>query len=118
MIQAVIIIAGLMGAAGVVLSAAAAHGHPGSGLESAGYLLLFHAAAVLGGASVIHEAIVWRALALVALAGFVIGSVLFASDIALRAFTGHRLFPMAAPIGGFTLIAGWLVLAVAAVAAR
>jgi uncharacterized membrane protein YgdD (TMEM256/DUF423 family) len=39
---------------------------------------------------------------------------LFSSDIALRAFTAHRLFPFAAPCGGFILIAAWLALAVAA----
>jgi uncharacterized membrane protein YgdD (TMEM256/DUF423 family) len=35
----------------------------------------------------------------------------------LRAFAGHRLFPMAAPTGGITLIAAWLALAAAAVIA-
>ena len=29
-------------------------------------------------------------------------------DIALKAFAGHRLFPYAAPTGGFVLIASWL----------
>ena len=38
-------------------------------------------------------------------------------DIALRAFTGCRLFPMAAPTGGTILIVAWLVLAVAAIVA-
>ena len=42
---------GLMGAAGVMLTAAAAHAAPGAGLDSAGQILLFHAAAVLGGPS-------------------------------------------------------------------
>jgi uncharacterized membrane protein YgdD (TMEM256/DUF423 family) len=35
----------------------------------------------------------------------------------LRAFTGHRLFVMAAPAGGIILIAAWLALAAAALAA-
>jgi uncharacterized membrane protein YgdD (TMEM256/DUF423 family) len=34
----------------------------------------------------------------------------------MRAFAGHRLFPMAAPTGGMLLILGWLVLAAATVA--
>jgi len=33
----------------------------------------------------------------------------------LRAFTGHRLFAMAAPTGGTILIIAWLALAVIAV---
>jgi uncharacterized membrane protein YgdD (TMEM256/DUF423 family) len=33
----------------------------------------------------------------------------------MRAFAGHRLFPMAAPTGGVVLIASWLALGVAAV---
>jgi uncharacterized membrane protein YgdD (TMEM256/DUF423 family) len=47
----------------------------------------------------------------------VLGSALFAGDIALRAFVGHRLFPMAAPTGGGVLILAWLALAVAAILA-
>ena len=38
--QILIALAGLMGAAGVVLAAAGAHGKPGVGLDSAGHLLL------------------------------------------------------------------------------
>jgi uncharacterized membrane protein YgdD (TMEM256/DUF423 family) len=39
---------------------------------------------------------------------------LFAGDLALRAFVGHHLFPMAAPSGGVVLIVSWLTLAGAA----
>ena len=42
-----VFVACLMGAAGVALMAASAHGAPGSGLDSAGSLLLFHAASVI-----------------------------------------------------------------------
>jgi uncharacterized membrane protein YgdD (TMEM256/DUF423 family) len=112
-----IILAGLMGAAGIALAAASAHGSPGAGLDSAGYLLLFHAAAILGGLGVINHGLVSRSVALTALAGFVIGAGLFAGDVAMRAFAGHRLFPMAAPSGGTILIVAWLVLSGAAIAA-
>ncbi len=44
-----IVLAGLMGAAGIVLAAASVHAAPAAGLDSAGYMLLFHAAAVLAG---------------------------------------------------------------------
>ncbi len=112
-----IVLAGLMGAGGIVLAAAGAHVAPGAGLDSAAYLLLFHAAAVLGGSALIQQGALWRPLALIALAAWVVGAALFSGDIALRAFTAHRLFPMAAPTGGFILIAAWLGLAGAAVAA-
>ncbi len=61
--QILIALAGLMGAAGVMLAAAGAHGKPGSGLDSAGYLLLIHAAAVIAatarGAFRAHPAPAW-----------------------------------------------------------
>jgi uncharacterized membrane protein YgdD (TMEM256/DUF423 family) len=110
-------LAGLMGAGGVVLAAAAAHAAPGAGLDSAASMLLFHAAAVVGGAALVQQGLIWRPLALIALAGWVLGAILFSGDIALRALAGHRLFPMAAPSGGMILIAAWLVLTAAAIAA-
>ena len=116
MISTLLVLACLMGACGVALTAAAAHAAPGAGLDSAAYLLLFHAIAMLGAASLIGQ-LLWRPLGLVAMAGFAAGGALFAGDIAMRAFAGHRLFPMAAPTGGMLLILGWLVLATAAVVA-
>ena len=112
-----IALAGLMGAGGIVLAAAGAHAAPQSGLDGAAYLLLFHAAAMLGGAALTQQGLLWRPLMLAVLAGWVLGAVLFSGDIALRAFAGHRLFPMAAPTGGIILIAAWLALAAAAVGA-
>ncbi len=112
-----IVLAGLMGASGVILAAAGAHAAPGAGLDSAAYMLLFHAAAVLGGTALVRQGLVVRPLMLAALAAWVLGSVLFSGDIALRAFAGHRLFLMAAPTGGIILIVAWLALAAAAVGA-
>lgn len=110
-------LAGLMGACGVGLAAAAAHGASTTGLDSAAWLLLFHATALLGAASLAGQHLLWRPLALAAMSCFVAGAVLFAGDIAMRAFAGNRLFPMAAPAGGTLLLVGWLVLAAAALAA-
>ncbi len=110
-------LAGFMGAAGVVLAAANAHAAPAAGLESAAHMLLFHAAAVVGGAALVQHAPLWRPLMLGVLAGWVLGACLFSGDIAMRAFAGHRLFAYAAPGGGLVLIAAWLALAVAAIAA-
>lgn len=117
MTSALLILAGLMGASGVALAAAAAHAAPRSGLDGAAYLLLFHATAVLGAGSLAKQELLWRPLGLVAMACFVAGGVLFAGDLSMRAFASHRLFPMAAPTGGTLLIVGWLVLAAAAIIA-
>jgi uncharacterized membrane protein YgdD (TMEM256/DUF423 family) len=47
------------------------------------------------------------------------GAALFSGELAARAFTGERIFPFAAPIGGSTMILSWLALAVVfALAAR
>jgi len=115
-ITILIALAGLMGAGGVILAAAGAHAVPGAGLDSAAYMLLFHAAAVLGGSALFQQGVLWRPLALVVLAAWVLGAALFSGDIALRAFAGHRLFAFAAPSGGMILIAAWLGLAGAALA--
>jgi uncharacterized membrane protein YgdD (TMEM256/DUF423 family) len=121
MISILVILAGLMGACGVSLAAAAAHlasePGPGTGLDSAAYLLVIHAVAVFGGTALASQRLLWRPLALIGLAGWVLGAALFAGDIAMRAFAGHRLFPMAAPSGGTILILSWLVLAGAAIVA-
>lgn len=116
MLQILLALAGLMGAAGIVLAAAGAHGKPGAGLDSAGYLLLIHAVAVLAAAALLRAGMVYRPLALASLLGFVAGSTLFAADVAARAYAGGKLFPFAAPAGGMIMIASWLVLAAAALA--
>jgi uncharacterized membrane protein YgdD (TMEM256/DUF423 family) len=118
MTSALLVFACLMGAAGIVLAAASAHGTPGAGLDSAGYLLLIHAATVIGGVALLHQTMLSRTTALIALCGFIAGAALFAADVAARAYIGSRLFPMAAPTGGMILIASWLVLALAALLAR
>jgi uncharacterized membrane protein YgdD (TMEM256/DUF423 family) len=115
--QILIALAGLMGAAGVMLAAAGAHGKPGSGLDSAGTLLLIHAVAVIAATLALRAGLAVRPVGLVAVAGFILGASLFAADVAARAWLGGRLFPFAAPAGGTILILAWLVLAVAALAA-
>ena len=112
-----IVMASLMGGGGVILDAAGAHVTPGSGLDSAANMLLFHAVAVFGGGALLEQGLLWRPMALVALAGLVLGGSLFSCDITLRVFVGHRLFAMAAPAGGTILFAAWLTLAVAAIVA-
>lgn len=109
-----VLIASLMGAAGVALAAAAAHAAPGVGLDSAAQILMVHAVALVAGAAAVSAGLAWRPIALAGLIGFVLGALFFSGDITLRAFVGNRLFPMAAPTGGSILILSWLALAVAA----
>ncbi len=114
-----ITLAGLMGAAGVALAAAAAHGaKAGMGLDGAAYLLLIHAGATVAVTLASHHGLTARVPGRIAVAGFILGAALFTADIALRAYTGHRLFPMAAPAGGTIMILAWLSLAIAALARR
>ena len=112
--KTVLVLAGLMGAAGVVLAAAGAHGASGAGLESASAMLLFHACAAIAAVLALRGALLWPPLGIAAAFGFVLGATLFAGDLSLRAFTGQRLFAMAAPSGGTILIVSWLAFAAAA----
>jgi uncharacterized membrane protein YgdD (TMEM256/DUF423 family) len=109
-----IVLAAIMGADGVILAAASAHGADAARLASASSMLLFHASAVLGAVALVERGIIHARLGLLSAAGFVIAASLFAGDLTLRQYAGHGLFPMAAPTGGTLLIASWLVLGIAA----
>ena len=116
MIAFLLVLSGLMGAAGVVLAAASAHMAGAEGLASAADMLLFHAVAVVAVTAARECGLLHRTLALLAGCGFVLGAALFSGDVALRAFAQLRLFPMAAPTGGTLLILTWLTVAAAALA--
>jgi uncharacterized membrane protein YgdD (TMEM256/DUF423 family) len=109
-----IVLAGLMGAAGVVLAAASAHLADAARLGAASSMLLFHAAALPGVVALAERGVLRPRIALMAACGFVLAAVLFAGDLTLRQYAGHGLFPFAAPTGGTLLIASWLVLALSA----
>ena len=109
-----IILAGVMGADGVILAAAAAHQPDATRLASASSMLLFHAVAVLGTVALAERGVIHVRIGIMAASGFVVATVLFAGDLSLRHYAGHGLFPFAAPTGGTLLIASWLALAVAA----
>jgi uncharacterized membrane protein YgdD (TMEM256/DUF423 family) len=114
MLQTLIGIAAFFGCAGIVFAAAGAHAKPGSGLDSAGHMLLFHASAVIAACAAIAGGLASRPFGIAAAIVLLVGVALFSGDLALRAYTGHRLFPMAAPTGGIVMIAGWALLALAA----
>jgi uncharacterized membrane protein YgdD (TMEM256/DUF423 family) len=112
--RVLVILAGVMGAAGVMLAAGAAHMPDATRLASASSMLLFHAAAVLAIVALTERGIVHARVGTTAAFGFVIAAMLFAGDLTLRQYAGHGLFPFAAPVGGTLLIVSWLVLAAAA----
>jgi uncharacterized membrane protein YgdD (TMEM256/DUF423 family) len=110
--KVLLVAGGLCGAAGVALSAAAAHAGGGNTGTAASFLLT-HAPAFLA-VGLMRPGGILRIGALVLL----VGVLLFAGDLLMRDFAGTRLFPMAAPAGGSLMILGWLVLAAGGVLFR
>jgi uncharacterized membrane protein YgdD (TMEM256/DUF423 family) len=109
-----VILAGLMGADGVILAALSAHGGDAALLAPASSMLLFHASAVLAAVALAERGVVRVKGGMLAATGFVVAAFLFAGDLMMRHFAGHSLFPFAAPTGGTLLILSWLLLAVSA----
>lgn len=109
----VLALCGLYGAAGVGLMAAGTHA-AGPNATTAGQMLLFHASAAMAATLARRDGHLAPGLGRIAVALLLAGTALFAADLSSLAFCGARLFPMAAPSGGMTMIFGWAVLAVAA----
>lgn len=102
----ILLLGGLLGAAGVMLAAAATHTGETYMLGNASAMALAHAPVLVAlhiGADRIRTAIP---------AGLILGlgTAVFVGDLVVRHFFGHSLFPFAAPTGGLGMIAGWLVL--------
>ena len=108
-----ILASGLTGAAGVALSAAAAH-EGGAFTGTAASFLLMHAPAFLAVGLLPAAGNMLRIAGLILL----VGVVLFSGDLVARDFLGTRLFPFAAPTGGTLLIIGWLAVALSALLRR
>ena len=70
--------------------------------------------AVIAACAAIAGGLASRPFGIAAAIALLIGVALFSGDLALRAYTGNRLFPMAAPAGGIVMIAGWALLGLAA----
>lgn len=99
---------GLCGALGVALSAMAAH-RGGAFTGTAASFLLMHAPVFLAIGLVGGNRIL-RTGCLILLVGLVV----FSGDLLARDLLGSRLFPLAAPVGGTLLMAGWLAIAASA----
>jgi uncharacterized membrane protein YgdD (TMEM256/DUF423 family) len=111
-----ILMAALAGFCGVGLGAYSAHGLAGDpaaqalGAQASLYLLL-HAPVLLGADRLIQEG---RRFAGAAALLLTLGLVLFAGSLALKAVGGPLPVPLVTPAGGLSLMAGWLMLALAA----
>lgn len=104
-------VAGLLGAAGVVLAATAAHRVADPSLTTAALFLILH-----GGAAIALSALAGGSPAstgfLVSASLMLLAVALFSGDVAARVLIGDRLFPFAAPTGGSLLIVSWLLAAI------
>ena len=109
----VLALCALYGGAGVALMAAGAHA-AGPNAATAGQMLLFHASAGMAATLARKAGHLAPGLGRLAVALLLAGVALFAADLSSHAFRGARLFPMAAPTGGVAMIAGWALMAVAA----
>lgn len=109
-----VLFAGLFGAAGTGGAAYAAHGGGDAGLASIAAAIAFvHAPALLAlglGGERLRGA-TWP------IAGMILGVLLFSGDLAMRLWTGDRLFFNAAPTGGSILILSWLLVSILALRA-
>ena len=105
-------VAALMGAAGVALAAAGVHANGGELAQRGALFLLLHAVAALAIAA--HARMATASAGALLVVGFVMeaGAILFSAELAMHVFTGERIFPFAAPLGGTTMILSWVALAV------
>lgn len=113
-----LVLAALMGLAGVALLAAAAHVTGTTNVQTAGQMLLFHAPTVMGATVARKAGFLHDLLARIAISVVILGVALFAADLSRRGFSSEALFPRAAPIGGFLMLGGWLGLTLAALLAK
>jgi uncharacterized membrane protein YgdD (TMEM256/DUF423 family) len=108
----ILVWAGLAGAAGVGLAAAAAHKVDSPALATAATMLTLHAAAAVGIFAVGLRSVrpkLWSAAALLML----LAASLFSGEIAFHTFTDNASFQFLAPVGGSGMILSWLLVAVA-----
>lgn len=112
--RAVTAAGGLIGALGVIAAAAASHGADSRNFSAIASICLSHgpllvALGLFGISGRWFGAAAWV---------LIVGTVLFAGDLLVLEKLGHSLFPLAAPIGGTAMIAGWILLSLAAVLSR
>ncbi len=91
--------------------AAAAHIGGGDLARTGGTILLVHAVAVLATAVPMCSARTVPRGAPVSATVLALGTILFSADLAFATFLNAHPVPLAAPLGGLGMIAGWLLFA-------
>lgn len=114
-----LLVAGLLGAAGVALGAFGAHGlrqQLGEAIATWQTAVLYHLLHALAILAVVVLARLLSEAALVRTAGwaFALGILLFSGSLYALALGGPRWLGPVTPLGGVAFIAGWLLLAWAA----
>lgn len=101
--RVLVVAAGLLGAVGVATAAMASHGEGVRNLAAISAMALAHAPVLLA------LGLAGRSKPL-SVAGLVVaaGCAIFVADLAMRHWLNLPLFPGAAPIGGGSMILGWL----------
>lgn len=113
--RVLVVAAGLAGFAGVAAGASASHLAAGNAapqhlLDIASRYLLIHASALLGLAALLRGETEPRSRRRGAVAGslLALGAGLFGGGIILHASFGHAVVDPAIPVGGVTMMLGWL----------
>lgn len=109
-----VLIAGLLGAAGVAAAAAAAHMTSDPALATSAQFLMIGAVALAACAALGIAGGAGWSFADIGGGLIGLGTVLFSGALAARVLWEVSIFPMAAPTGGMVMIAGWLALGLAA----
>ena len=106
--------AGLAGAAGVALAAAATHKYPSPSLATAATMLTLHAAGAVALVALSFRTsrpCLWQAVA----AAMLTGASIFSGEIAYHTITGDASFQLLAPTGGTLMMLSWLIVTVLAI---
>jgi uncharacterized membrane protein YgdD (TMEM256/DUF423 family) len=82
-------------------------------IDTAVQFLFVQGPAIMAGSAIVAAGLAHRRFAVWCLLVVLIGLFLFCGDLGLRGARIGRFFPMAAPIGGMLMIAGWLGFALA-----
>lgn len=113
-----LVLAALMGLAGVALLAAAAHVTGTTNVQTAGQMLLFHAPVVIGVTAAGRIGLLHESRSRIAVLILIAGVAMFAFHLAYLGIRNERLFVGAAPGGGFLILAGWVGVAISALFAK
>lgn len=115
--RATLLAAGVLGALAVAAGAFGAHAMDGQAQALWGTASRYHMWHVLALLAMAGASPLWdRRFAVFAAAAWTAGIVLFSGSLYLLAITGIGVFGVITPLGGVAFLAGWVLLAAAAIA--